>query len=68
MIENPVEFGVMTLFAYHVEEDLGEIVVATTGIGTMLGDTAIVVHPDDEIYKHLHGNMQSIHLMEERFL
>ncbi|XP_061987989.1 valine--tRNA ligase, mitochondrial 1-like isoform X2 [Rosa rugosa] len=45
----------MTLFAYPVEEDLGEIVVATTRIETMLGDTAIAVHPDDERYKHLHG-------------
>ncbi|PRQ19549.1 putative valine--tRNA ligase [Rosa chinensis] len=53
--ENPVEFGVLTLFAYPVEEDLGEIVVATTRIETMLGDTAIAVHPDDERYKHLHG-------------
>ncbi|PRQ20815.1 putative valine--tRNA ligase [Rosa chinensis] len=53
--ENPVEFGVLTLFAYPVEEDLGEIVVATTRIETMLGDTAIAVHPNDERYKHLHG-------------
>ncbi|KAK9930034.1 hypothetical protein M0R45_027093 [Rubus argutus] len=53
--ENPVEFGVLTLFAYPVEEDLGEIVVATTRVETMLGDTAIAVHPDDERYKHLLG-------------
>ena len=32
-----------------------EIVVATTRIETMLGDTAVAVHPDDERYKHLHG-------------
>jgi valyl-tRNA synthetase len=38
-----------------VEEDLGEIVVATTRVETMLGDTAIAVHPDDERYKHLLG-------------
>ncbi|MDA3626744.1 valine--tRNA ligase [Saccharopolyspora sp. WRP15-2] len=31
------------------------IVVATTRIETMLGDTAVVVHPDDERYKHLIG-------------
>ena len=29
--------------------------VATTRIETMLGDTAVAVHPDDERYKHLHG-------------
>ncbi|TVU32076.1 hypothetical protein EJB05_23794 [Eragrostis curvula] len=37
------------------EEGLGEIIVATTRIETMLGDTAIAVHPQDERYMHLHG-------------
>ena len=32
-----------------------EIVVATTRIETMLGDTAVAVHPEDARYKHLHG-------------
>ena len=31
------------------------IVVATTRPETMLGDTAVAVHPDDPRYKHLHG-------------
>ena len=31
------------------------IVVATTRVETMLGDTAIAVHPDDERYRHLVG-------------
>ncbi|XP_068331229.1 valine--tRNA ligase, mitochondrial 1-like [Pyrus communis] len=53
--ENPVEFGVLTSFAYPLEEGLGEIVVATTRVETMLGDTAIAVHPNDERYQHLHG-------------
>lgn len=54
--EKPVEFGVLTSFAYPLEEkDLGEIVVATTRVETMLGDTAIAVHPDDERYRRLHG-------------
>ena len=29
--------------------------VDTTRIETMLGDTAVAVHPEDERYKHLHG-------------
>src|SRR5690606_29135408 len=33
----------------------GEIVVATTRPETMLGDTAIAVHPEDERYQHLIG-------------
>jgi valyl-tRNA synthetase len=32
-----------------------EIVVATTRAETMLGDTAVAVHPEDERYKHLVG-------------
>jgi valyl-tRNA synthetase len=32
-----------------------ELVVATTRPETMLGDTAVAVHPEDPRYKHLHG-------------
>lgn len=50
-----VEFGVLISFAYKVEDTDEEIVVATTRIETMLGDTAVAVHPNDDRYKHLHG-------------
>ncbi|RWS27928.1 valine--tRNA ligase-like protein [Leptotrombidium deliense] len=54
--DNKVEFGVLISFAYPVDgEPNEEIVVATTRIETMLGDTAVCVHPDDSRYKHLHG-------------
>jgi hypothetical protein len=43
----PVEFGVLTSFAYPLEDGSGEIVVATTRPETMLGDTAVAVHPED---------------------
>src|SRR5262245_51768771 len=33
----------------------GEIIVATTRPETMLGDTGVAVHPDDERYRHLVG-------------
>jgi valyl-tRNA synthetase len=33
----------------------GHLVVATTRPETMLGDTAVMVHPDDERYRHLVG-------------
>jgi valyl-tRNA synthetase len=49
------EFGTLTSFAYPVEDSDEQIVVATTRLETMLGDTAVAVHPDDERYKHLHG-------------
>ncbi|HEX4473550.1 MAG TPA: valine--tRNA ligase [Polyangiaceae bacterium] len=32
-----------------------ELVVATTRPETMLGDTAVAVHPDDPRFRHLHG-------------
>ncbi|KAL4444290.1 hypothetical protein ABPG75_012027 [Micractinium tetrahymenae] len=50
-----VEFGVLTSFAYPLEDGSGEIVVATTRVETMLGDTAVAVHPEDPRYAHLHG-------------
>lgn len=49
------EFGVLTEFAYKVDGQDTEIVVATTRPETMLGDTAVAVHPDDPRYKSLHG-------------
>jgi valyl-tRNA synthetase len=47
-------------FKYPVVDDAGKetgefVVVATTRPETMLGDTAVAVHPSDERYKHLHG-------------
>ncbi|XP_069957759.1 valine--tRNA ligase isoform X2 [Cherax quadricarinatus] len=53
--KNKIEFGVLVSFAYQVENSDERIVVATTRIETMLGDTAVAVHPEDERYKHLHG-------------
>ena len=48
-------------FKYPVVDAAGEmtgeyITVATTRPETMLGDTAVAVHPDDERYKHLLGS------------
>ncbi|MEV6475857.1 valine--tRNA ligase [Streptomyces sp. NPDC051657] len=40
------------------------IVVATTRAETMLGDTAVAVHPDDERYKHLVGKQISLPLTD----
>src|SRR5882724_6654613 len=40
------------------------IVVATTRPETMLGDTAVAVHPEDERYKHLVGKRVLLPLVE----
>src|SRR5205809_738782 len=42
-------------FAYPLEDGTGEIVVATTRPETMLGDTAVAVHPSDARYTALIG-------------
>ncbi|MFB7292696.1 valine--tRNA ligase [Actinacidiphila glaucinigra] len=42
------------------------IVVATTRAETMLGDTAVAVHPDDERYRHLVGTEIDLPLTDRR--
>jgi valyl-tRNA synthetase len=45
-------------------QDSGEfITVATTRPETMLGDTAIAIHPEDERYLHLHGKSVRVPLV-----
>lgn len=56
-LQEKYEFGMITSFAYKVDGSDEEIVVATTRLETMLGDTAVAVHPDDPRYTHLHGKM-----------
>uniref|UniRef100_A0A8C3XU69 valine--tRNA ligase n=2 Tax=Chelydra serpentina TaxID=8475 RepID=A0A8C3XU69_CHESE len=53
--KDKVEFGVLVSFAYKLEDSDEEVVVATTRVETMLGDTAVAVHPQDPRYQHLHG-------------
>ncbi|TPX44803.1 valine---tRNA ligase [Synchytrium endobioticum] len=61
------EFGVIISFAYPIENSDEKLVVATTRIETMLGDTAIAVNPTDERYKHLVGK-HAIHPFNSRKL
>jgi len=48
--------GTLWSISYPVIEQVAEIIVATTRPETLLGDTAIAVHPDDERYKKLVGS------------
>ena len=54
-----VEYAESDGFFWHLRYPLadgsGDIQLATTRPETMLGDTAVAVHPDDERYKHLIG-------------
>ncbi|CAM4127704.1 valine--tRNA ligase [Paenibacillus alkaliterrae] len=56
-----VEYKELNGHLYHLQYPLkdgsGFITVATTRPETMLGDTAVAVHPEDERYKHLIGQL-----------
>ena len=54
------ENGYLWHIRYQVADSDEVLVVATTRPETMLGDSAVAVHPDDERYQHLVG--QSINL------
>eukprot|EP00798_Chlamydomonas_sp_ICE-L_P028849 gene28849-32037_t len=49
------EAGFMFYFKYPIEGTDDYLPVASTRPETILGDTAVAVHPDDERYKHLVG-------------
>lgn len=48
---------------YPVEKGGGEIIVATARPETMLGDTAVAVHPDDSRYQDLIGKVVDLPLV-----
>ena len=49
------ETGSLWHLRYPLSSGKGHLIVATTRPETMLGDTAVAVHPDDERYRHLAG-------------
>jgi len=49
------EQGSLWHLRYPLEDGTGALVVATTRPETMIGDTAVAVHPEDERYRHLVG-------------
>ena len=58
------ELGSLWHLRYPLCEGDGYLVVATTRPETMLGDTAVAVHPDDERYRHLIGRRVRLPLAE----
>ncbi len=54
-VEHKTEKGKLWRISYPTLDRIGEIIVATSRPETLLGDTAIAVHPDDERYKDLVG-------------
>ncbi|WP_374429024.1 valine--tRNA ligase [Ideonella dechloratans] len=54
-VESEEEDGSLWHIRYPIEGSSESLVVATTRPETMLGDTAVMVHPEDERYTHLIG-------------
>jgi valyl-tRNA synthetase len=54
-VESEEEDGFLWHIRYPLADGSGSLVVATTRPETMLGDTAVMVHPEDERYAHLIG-------------
>lgn len=67
-VESEEEDGSLWLIRYPLVDDAnsgsGSIVVATTRPETMLGDTAVMVHPDDERYRALIGRQVTLPLCD----
>jgi valyl-tRNA synthetase len=60
------ESGHLWHFRYPLASGDGHLVVATTRPETMLGDSAVAVHPEDERYKELVGQEVILPLVERR--
>ncbi len=54
------------LWFIRYSPEFPEVIVATTRPETLLGDTAIAVHPHDTRYQHLIGNMISVPLTDRK--
>jgi valyl-tRNA synthetase len=54
-VESEEEDGSMWHIRYDLADGSGSLTVATTRPETLLGDVAVMVHPEDERYKHLIG-------------
>jgi valyl-tRNA synthetase len=60
------ENGSLWHLRYPLADGNGDLIVATTRPETMLGDSAVAVHPDDERYQHLIGKEIALPLTERK--
>ncbi|WP_156955293.1 valine--tRNA ligase [Polaromonas glacialis] len=63
-VESEEEDGFMWHIRYPLADGSGSITVATTRPETMLGDVAVMVHPEDERYIHLIGQQVTLPLCD----
>ena len=62
-VESAEEDGFLWHIAYPLADGSGSLTVATTRPETMLGDAAVMVHPEDERYQHLIGKTVKLPLV-----
>ncbi len=65
-VENEEKDGSLWHIAYPLADRSGQLVVATTRPETMLGDVAVMVHPEDERYRALIGQMVNLPLCDRQ--
>ena len=63
-VESEEEDGFLWHIRYPLADGSGSLVVATTRPETMLGDTAVMVHPEDERYAALVGKQVTLPLCD----
>lgn len=63
-VESEEEDGFLWHIRYPLADGSGEVIVATTRPETMLGDTAVMVHPEDERYTVLIGKQVTLPLCD----
>jgi valyl-tRNA synthetase len=63
-VESEEEQGSMWHIRYPLSNGQGHLTVATTRPETMLGDVAVMIHPEDERYKHLIGQTVKLPLSD----
>jgi len=65
-VEYSQEPGFLYYFKYQLADSDEFIPVATTRPETILGDTAVAVHPEDERYQHLIGRQVLVPILNRR--
>src|SRR5512133_1036894 len=63
-VESEEEEGFLWHIRYPMVDGAGDVTVATTRPETMLGDVAVMVHPEDERYRHLIGKRVKLPLCD----
>ncbi len=63
-VESEEEDGLLWHIAYPLSDGSGSLTVATTRPETLLGDVAVMVHPEDERYTHLIGKTVKLPLCD----